>query len=261
MVCRSPKPRTGSLKFHTVKIPTTDNAAYLVPIGDIHLGSTSFSKRGLDLLEGYLKWVKERKNARIVFMGDLFDVATRASATSPFESSASEYGRARELFKPYASKISFAIRGNHCQRLLNYAGYDPMERFCSELDIPYAGLSAVARFEIGSEIYSGYFHHSTGGGGTLGSALNRAVKLQDIVQGVDFYCIGHNHQLVNGSRVVYRPNAEGTGIEEHRMWYIDCGSYLDYPESYAEMMMLSPGKLGSPRIRMNAKKHDVHVSM
>lgn len=248
------------MKFHTVDLSRGD-VGYVIPIGDIHLGSTSFGEKGRVLLKGYLDWVKDRKDACIVLMGDLFDVATRTSATTPFESSSSEYRTAVDLFKPYAKKIVASIRGNHCQRLLNYAGYDPMEQFAAQLNIPYMGLSTVTRFNVGKETYFGYFHHSTGGGGTLGSALNRAVKLQDIVQGVDFYCIGHNHQLVNGSRVVYKPNNTGTGIDEHRMWYIDCGSYLDYPESYAEMMMLSPGKLGSPRIRLNGKKHDVHVSM
>jgi hypothetical protein len=248
------------MKFHSVTFKKT-SSAYIVPIGDIHLGSTAFGERGRALLTGYLEWVKENKNARIFLMGDIFDVATRTSPTSPFESSSSEYARGVELFKPYAKQIIGAIRGNHCQRLLNFAGYDPMERFCETLGVPYFGLSAVVRCEVGKEHYYGYFHHSTGGGGTLGSALNRAVKLQDIVQGVDFYCIGHNHQLVNGARVVYHPNTAGTAIEERRIWYIDCGSFLDYPESYAEQMMLSPGKLGSPRIRLNGTKHDVHVSM
>lgn len=249
------------MKFQTVQIPSIADAAYIVPIGDVHLGSTAFGEKGRTTLLGYLNWVKERENARIVIMGDLFDVATRTSPTSPFESSSSEYRKAVELFKPYASKIVSACRGNHCQRLINFAGYDPMEQFCAELNIPYMGLSMAIKFEVGSEEYYGYFHHSTGGGGSLGSALNRAVKLQDIVQGMDFYCKGHAHQLVNGSRVVYRPNKTGTALEEHRMLYVDCGSFLDYPESYAEMMMLSPGKLGSPRIRLNGRKHDVHVSM
>ena len=249
------------MKFHTVTFPKKYDHAYLVPIGDLHLGSTAFGERGRTLLQGYLDWVAARPNARICLMGDIFDVATRTSPTSPFESSSSEYSRAVEIFKPYAKHISFSLRGNHCQRLLNHAGYDPMEQFSAILGIPYMGLSTVARFDVGKQSYYGYFHHSTGGGGTLGSALNRATKLQDIVQGVDFYAIGHNHQLVNGARVVYRPNATGTGIEEHRLWYIDCGSYLDYPESYAEMMMLSPGKLGSPRLRFDGLKHDLHVSI
>ena len=249
------------MKFHAVTYPKKATHAYLIPIGDVHLGSTSFSQRGRDLLDGYLQWVADRPNAKICLMGDLFDVATRTSATSPFESSPTEYARAVEIFRPYVKKIAFAIRGNHCQRLLNHAGYDPMEQFCAILNIPYLGLSTIVRFDVGAMSYFGYFHHSTGGGGTLGSALNRATKLQDIVQGVDFYCIGHNHNLVNGVKVVYTPTDSGTGIRERRLQYIDCGSYLDYPDSYAEMMMLTPGKLGSPRIRFDGHKHDIHVSL
>jgi hypothetical protein len=249
------------VKFQAVTFPKKYDHGYLVPIGDIHLGSTAFGARGRKLLMGYLDWVKAHDNSRIVLMGDLFDVATRTSATPPSESSSSEYMHAIGLFEPYKKQIVGSLLGNHCARLKNFSGYDPMEQFCRTLDIPYWGYSAVCRFDVQKESYYGYFHHSTGGGGTLGGALNRAVKLQDIVQGVDFYCIGHNHNLVNGARTVYAPNKFGTALEERRLWYIDCGSYLDYPESYAEQMMLTPGKLGSPRIRFSGSKHDVHVSM
>lgn len=245
--------------YHQVQFPHSRDCAYLIPVGDVHLGSTAFGARGRALLEGYLEWVSARPNARIFLMGDLFDVATRTSKTSPFESSSSEYTEALKIFKPYAKKIVGAIRGNHCQRLLDHAGYDPMAQFCAALDIPYLGLSAVIRFNVGSQTYYGYFHHSTGGGGTLGAALNRAVKLQEIVQGIDFYAIGHNHNLINGVRTVYTPGEQG--IEERRIWYVDCGSYLDYPGSYAEAAMYAPGKLGSPRLRFDGRKHDLHVSI
>src|SRR5258706_15443944 len=127
------------MKFHTVNLSRKD-VGYVIPIGDIHLGSTSFGEKGRTLLKGYLDWVKDHKEACIVLMGDLFDVATRASATAPFESSSTEYRTAVDLFKPYAKKIVASIRGNHCQRLLNYAGYDPMEQFAAQLGIPYMGL-------------------------------------------------------------------------------------------------------------------------
>ena len=234
---------------------------YLVPIGDIHLGSTAFGQRGREKLSGYLDWIAHTPHARFCLMGDIFDVATRHSATPPFESNSAEYKTAVQLFAPYAKKCLFAIRGNHCQRLLDFAGYDVMEQFCNALGVPYLGLSAVVHFDVGKEDYTGYFHHSTGGGGTVGGALNRAVKLQDIVQGVDFYCIGHNHNLATAPRVVYHPNKFGTALEERCVWFVDCGSYLDYPESYAELKMLAPGKLGSPRIRLDGKRHDIHVSL
>ncbi len=249
------------MNFTAVTFPKKFDHAYLIPIGDVHLGSTAFGERGRKLLMGYLNWVKERPNARIFLMGDIFDVATRTSPTPPSESSPTEYMEALDVFAPYAKQIIGGIPGNHSLRLKNYCGYDLMEHFCRTLGIQYLGLSAVMRIDVRAQSYFGYFHHSTGGGGSLGSALNRATKLQDIMQGVDYYCIGHNHNLVNGCRTVYQPNKFGTGIEERRLHYIDCGSYLDYPGSYAEQMMLTPGKLGSPRLRFDGTKHDLHVSL
>jgi len=48
-----------------------------------------------------------------------------------------------------------------------------------------------------------------------------------------------------------------------KVHYVSCGSYLDYANSYAEDGMMSPGKLGSPRIRFNGlrDRHDVHISI
>jgi hypothetical protein len=252
--------------------------AYLVPIGDIHLGDRAFGKVGRHKLKGYLDWVAATPNARIFLMGDVFNVAGRGTKTSPFESSASEYQDAVGWFRPVRDKILGVIDGNHEARIVDQFGYSPLQGFCALLEIPYCGWSAVLELKVGkgrTNAYYCYMHHTTGGGGSLGGALNRSVKLQDIVQGVDVYCGGHNHQLVTGVKSVYRPDPDGQRVIARKVTYVDCGSYLDYEESYAEKGMYPPGKLGSPRLRFqgyrNASKkgraeshdatHDVHVSL
>ncbi len=267
-----------------------DDHAYLIPIGDIHIGDKAFGKRGRDKLRGYIQWVKERPNARIFLMGDVFNVASRISKTSPFESSASEYDEAEGLFKPVAKQILGAIDGNHEARMLDMFGYSPLQALCAKLEIPYCGWSAVLELNVGnttqsrkdrkrpyykSNQYHIYFHHTTGGGATLGGALNRSVKLQDIVQGIDVYCGGHNHQMATGQRAVWMPYPPGRRMVERKITYVDCGSYLDWDASYAERGMMPPGKLGSPRIRFAGYRYttksnhaknqddsrDVHVSL
>jgi hypothetical protein len=241
------------------------DAAYLVPIGDIHIGDKAFGRRGLKKLQGYIAWVLEHPTARIFLMGDVFNAASRVSKTSPFESDSSEYRRAVELFAPVRKQVLGAIDGNHERRVVDMFGFSPLQSFCSELDIPYCGLAAVMRLRVGPEknpeFYHVFAHHTTGGGGSLGSAINRVVKLQDIVQGMDVYLGGHNHQLVSGTRTVFMPTR--SGVLERKVHYVDCGSYLDYQGSYAEAGMMTPGKLGSPRIRFSGTRghHDVHVSL
>lgn len=246
---------------------------YVYPIGDLHVGDKAFGKVGLKKFLGYRDHILSVPNAVVFLMGDILNVASRNSKTNPFESNADEYERAVELFKPLAaeSRILGAITGNHERRMHNEFGYNPMQPFCRELNIPYLGYSAVVRFRVGKrpegqgnrywQVYHGYFHHGNGGGGSLGNALNSKVKLANIVEGCDFYASGHDHQMVTGQKTVYVPGQSGMVLR--KVTYVDTGSFLDYADSYAEAAGMAPGKLGAPRIRLSGvrEKHDVHVSL
>ena len=255
-----------------IEVDVDDSTAYLLPIGDIHIGDRAFRVEGEDKLIGYLKWARERQDqARIILMGDIFNVATRASKTSPFETESSEFQRATDLFSPYANLIIGAIDGNHEARLRDFVGYSPLESFCRELKIPYAGWSATVRLRVGKRAsedavyrqrYFIYAHHTTGGGGSLGNALNTVRKLEEVVQGCDVYLGGHNHQLVEGARDVWVPSDQSHACVKRRVHYVSCGGYLEWEGSYNEQAMRSPSKLGSPRIRFSGgDSKDVHCSI
>lgn len=245
------------------------DCAYLIPIGDCHLGDKAFGKTGRKKLDGYIRWVQAHPNARIFLIGDIFNVASRVSKTSPFESRAEEYNEAADIFRPVAKQIIGAIDGNHEARMLQMFGYSPLQALCAQLEVPYCQWSAVIEMNVGGvdyrdpkkshwNTYFVYCHHTTGGGGTLGNALNRSVKLQDIVQGIDVYCGGHNHNLATGQRTVFLPYPAGGRVIQKKVTYVDCGSYLDYEDTYAEQGMYVPGKLGSPRIRFAGFRHVDH---
>jgi hypothetical protein len=166
-------------------------------------------------------------------------------------------------------KIS--ITGN--SRVKDYFDLSPMEILCGNLAIPYMGISGVINFKVGRrrltennknpwrENYMIYFHHSTGGGSTIGGGLNRAEKLGNIVEGVDCYCAFHSHKLSVSRSIIFRPSQKSKRMEEKTITHLTCGGYLQYEDSYAERGMLRPTKLGSPRIRLDSAKHDLHVSL
>lgn len=257
------------MKLITTSVP--DDKAYLIPIGDIHIGDKAFSKVGRGKLKGYLDWVLEHPESKIFLMGDVYNTASRSSKTSPFESSSAEYQEAIDLFMPVKDQIIGAITGNHERRMEDAFGFNPLVPFCAALGTPYLGYSAIIRFKVGlrngeayeryRQTYHIYAHHTTGGGGTLGASVNRKVKLQELVQGCDIYMGGHSHQLVTGFRSVFEPGQND--IVERKVAYVDTGSFLDWNGSYAEAGQYTPGKLGAPRIRLSgsADKHDVHVSL
>jgi hypothetical protein len=198
-------------------------------------------------------------------------VGTRESKTSPFGQKDNEYNLLVKLFYPVRKQIVGAISGNHEQRLVDFANFDIMNTFCQKLEIPYMGYSGVINFKVKREPdgfyrhnYFVYVHHMTGGGGLQGSAINRVEKLSTIVEGCDVYCGFHTHKLVASPRDVFYPSIKNKShqLEKRRVWYVACGSFLEYPDSYAEMKMLPPQKLGSPRIRLDGGKvKDVHISI
>lgn len=256
------------MNFVHITIPS--DKGFLLPIGDIHWGDKAFKREGKEKLKGYMDWAWERKDhARVVLMGDIFNIAGIHEKTSTFESDPDEISKGAEFFAPYKDIIVGAITGNHENRVQKSFGFNPTKLFSEKIGIPYLGISSLIRVQVGKRQdsdsywnnYYGYIHHTTGGGGTLGNALNAVQKLEMVMPGCDFYAGGHNHQLVTGAQTRYYPTYSGP--KQKKVHFVSCGSYLDYPESYAEQAMMRPGKLGSPRIRFSGvrDKHDVHISI
>ena len=95
----------------------------------------------------------------------------------------------------------------------------------------------------------------------MGAALNKKVKLQEIVQGMDFYMAGHDHQLINGKRDVLLPHKDI--MVQQRVHYIDTGSFLDWNEAYTEEGAMAISAQGAARLRFDGRQdhHDLHVSI
>jgi hypothetical protein len=257
-----------------VEVVDKRNCVYLLPVGDIHFGSFNSE---IEKVKDFVKWAKQ-ENAYVFLMGDIFDVATLESQTSPFSQAMTlneAIELAYEIFKPIKKQIIGAIIGNHEIRLMKYAGFDIMQNFCRILEINYCGYSAVIRFRVGRKNrkkegyespkieYVFYAHHTTAGGNTIGGKINRIEKLRQIFEGADCYLGGHNHFEGCGKVVVGYLSKSGNGkaiIKYKKIYFVDTGSFLNYDNSYAEEKMLMPATIGCPRIRMDGIKKDLHIS-
>jgi len=253
-----------------------DNVAYLYPIGDIHLGDKSFTAKSMAKLKGYIKWIQNSRNSRVILMGDIFNVATRASKTSPFQqlSLKDEMKLALQLFKPIKNKILGVIDGNHENRAVDYMDYSPLIHFCDVLGLRYLQYSGVFKLGVGVNrcagssrtdqakiIYIVYAHHTTGGGTTKGGRINRVAKLSEIFTNADIYLGAHNHDLITTPNEGWAVDRRTGNVKRFRQYFVDCGGYLDWNGSYAEQKMFPPLKIGSPKIRLDGKVKDVKVSL
>ena len=257
------------------------NTVYLIPLGDIHLEDKYFTKKSEKKLKERIEWIRKRPNARAFITGDVFNVATRASKTSPFsinkkllnDYDGDQMAYAVDLFSPIKEKIIGAIDGNHEQRTIDFNNRSWITEFCGELstkerEIKYCDISCLLFLKIGksnkegdkrsAQTYSGYIHHTTGGGGTPGSKINRVKKLEDIVVGCDFYIGAHNHMsgAINLSTFISNPN--NCTVTQLNQVYVDAGGFLDYG-GYVERYQLAPTTLGAPTIKFEAKNKNIEV--
>lgn len=255
----------------TIVCEIEEDVGYVIPISDLHYSDKAFTKNSLKVLKGNLDWVKDRPNARIVLVGDIFNGATRDSKTAPFDQRDTEFEELVELFRPYKEKIITAIDGNHEKRLEDFANFSLMNAFCMALGIPYSNKSVAINFKINKRPdekrfrhqYVGYFHHTCGGGKNTGSKMNRVEAMTTLLTNADFYVGGHTHQLGAVPIISREYNVRTNKIEERRQLLVGAGGYLEWDGSYAEEMMLRPLKIGSPKIRLDGKKEhkDIHCSI
>ena len=252
------------MKYLEVEVPEKD--AWILPIGDLHVGDKAFTLEGRRLLKTYIDWVKRNPNARVFLNGDIFNVASRISKTSPFDSSTSEYEEATEIFEPIKDQIIGATDGNHENRMLDMFGMSPTQHLCRELKINYCKWSACVRLKVGQrpenrwgQNYFLFFHHTSGSGSSPGAGLNKVVKLTELVQGVDVYFGSHNHQIATGAVSVFEPSMQKQEMVQKKIYFVDCGSYLTWNGSYAEQAMYRPNELGTPRVKFsgNQERKDI----
>lgn len=248
-------------------------AIYFLPLSDTHIGDKFCDMRAV---QGYIDWVKETPNAYVWLNGDIINVATTLSKSSVFEQDSDlnkQIKTAVDLLYPIKDKILGAITGNHEMRPEHLMGYNPTITICSDLGIPYLGYSALLHLKLkngkgkrqhkeNGEVveYIIYAHHTTGGGGSVGSKLNRVDQLRQICPNADVYLGSHNHQLGVVPVITHLYNKRSRKVEPLRQMLVDTGSFLKW-EGYAEAMQMVPAKLGAVRLRLNGLKKDIHASL
>lgn len=226
----------------------------LYPIGDLHIGNPLFRK---DLLLDILKGI-DKTNSRIVLMGDILEVGLKDSVgASVYEQDSTAQKQvqiAKDLFWEYRDIIDGMVIGNHELRLYERAGFDMGLYLAQVLGIEdrYMKYQGLVNYAWNKRSYAVHLFHGAGGGGTLGGALNRINKQDDIVQ-ADLYLAGHTHQVVAGASDCFTTDSRNLKINKITQKYVGCGSMLDYEGGYAEGKGLIPTTLDFPVISLCGK--------
>jgi UDP-2,3-diacylglucosamine pyrophosphatase LpxH len=203
---------------------------YILPIGDLHIGSPEFN-------EGYFDYCLDKIDEltspyRIYLMGDLLETATKQVANSSFQSTMSaeeQVETAISYLKPFRRDIFYCCIGNHESRLIKEFNYNILHRVGKALRCP-VGYQFIDSFNINGDPLRVYVAHGKGSSAHFYTAQSKMLRDTSHVDS-DIFINGHNHRCGYFSV----PNLSREGIL--RRHYAFSGAFLKYG-GYAEAMQL-----------------------
>lgn len=230
---------------------------YLIPAGDMH-------GAGYDVLSGFLGWA-EKNNARAVFVGDFGDIALKGSLSFFYGAPhpKDEVKKAKNLIWKYRHLIDGVICGNHDLRLFKEAGLDFLQEVCEETGVAYHSDALYLVYNISSngtkQTYRLFFVHGTRMGRRIGGQFN-AVEDLDRVIDADAYFHAHAHGLGTSKRRKVDYDKKRQTLYWRKIHYTLTGQFAPY-EGYTVRRAYAPAAIGCPRVRLDGKRHDLHISI
>lgn len=242
-----------------LKIKPGMEYAELVFIGDCHLGSPQFDRpRFLAMLDYCLE-----NELYVLLMGDLLETATRYSVGAGVyeqdEKPDDQFEQMNNWLKPLAEKklIIGAHIGNHEERIYKESGFNITKAMCNQLGIKYLGDACWTHLRVNGESYILYSMHGRTGSRFDGTALLALERISTSFF-ADLVAMGHAHKLITSAVIIQRV-VNGL-VREFKKHLLITGSYLKYDGGYAQTVGLPLSKLGSPKAKFYAKRHDIAIS-
>jgi len=248
---------------------------YLIPLADWHIGAPGVA---IDVIRGYIDWIKQRPNAFTILNGDLMNCAGKETASELFEdliTPDTAYKQVLALLEPIKNKILMVTCGNHEGTIFRKVGHDYMAFLAHDLgDIPYRPNGGMVAVRLGRNnhrgVFSIYATHGWGGARTIGAKANKVEELAKAVN-AQCYFLSHDHtQVIHRlnqktmprSRISFtRPIYQKTD----RKLLINTGGFIEYV-GYVRRKGYAPQDMGTPRVVAEFKNtqkgaEDYHVSL
>lgn len=260
-----------------LRIITRDMAqfskVYVTPLADFHIGCRDAT---VEVIQGYIDWIKQRDNAVTLLNGDLLNCAIKDSTPDLFEDLVTPdnaYAELRAMLMPIKDKILMITRGGHEEFIFRRAGVDFMARLAYDLgDIPYRPNGGMVGLRLSKNnhrlMFWLYATHGWGGARTIGAKVKKVEELAWAVD-ADCYILSHDHtQAVHRLNMLVPPKARISMVRPNylraaRKLLVNTGGFIQY-SGYIQRKGYMPQDLGTPRIRLEikqSKQEDYHKDL
>ena len=163
----------------------------------MHLGAPQSDG---DFIDAQIERAMDDPNGYVVYMGDGGECVTKMSKGDIFTQTLNpteQLKLAVSIMRPLAkaNKLLFAIDGNHGKRTFKETGLSWDESLALALGIPYFGTAVFWHLKVNRTVYSIYTHHGLDSGVNVGTKINKAKALENIVI-ADAILSAHSHIAV-----------------------------------------------------------------
>lgn len=252
------KGRPTRLNKKTLEVNEKDISNVML-IGDVHYGSPQCD---VPRFKAMLDYCLENK-FYIILMGDLVEMATRESiGAGVYEQE--EHGDSQiewmvETLRPLADAglILGSHNGNHEERVYNMTGVNIAKAMARELHVTYLGDACWHSFKVGQQKYSVYTLHGRTGARYDGTVLKAVENISNSFY-ADLVAMAHAHKQVSSNLIV--ETVINDRVVQRKKFIVVTGSYLKYDGGYWQKTGGQISKLGSPRVRFSADRHDLSIS-
>lgn len=256
-----------AIRKEHIKVVLPHDKVEIVNISDVHIGEAGCD---MGLFKDTLEYARKTKNAYITLNGDMINLATLRGPSNLYYETCStdeQFQTLVELLAPVKEKILFVTDGNHEARANREIGLTINRILAGFLDIPYCGASVIAKIGVGKrktsktkggtvgQWFTGFWHHTCGGGSTGGAKINRVIKLNEIYPTADFYVGGHSHSRAFFEDVYKTLNTTASEVILKSRIYLLSAGYVKYEGGYCEAKQLAPTPLGPTVITLDGDRN------
>lgn len=237
-----------------MKIPkyNFDGDIEILNLGDVHLGDAACDRK---MFQKHIDYIAENENVYWVSTGDILNVSLRKGRFSSIYHAMTfdeEFELFAKMIAPIAHKCLGFVGSNHHFRIENEVGLNIDEMVERECGLPYLGDVGVIKVTCGKVSYFITMFHGIGHGKTKGAKANGLERLSHMIPSSDIYMQGHTHTYISFVNEIPYIDRKRNKMTYFNSLHVNTGHYLDWEDSYAPKLGLSPAPKGAARIRLKA---------
>jgi predicted phosphodiesterase len=227
----------------------------LFPLSDLHVGD---HRTDITAFRRFVNMILEKPNRYLIYNGDNLNNATKFSVSNVYNDTMSPNEQRKFLeaeLLPIKQRFLCFVDGNHEYRSKKDSDISSVEWLAEKLGCPHYFEDAAAikislgKGDNGKRItYGGVVTHGSGGGKFVGGAMNNLENFALMVEGADFFVVGHVHKKAGSVPGVWRMDLQNNVMREREKLCIISSHWADYGGYSLRKMMRISGRGSVPVI-------------